>query len=613
LVVAGWLLAALSPPGVPAAAQGSLQVRITSIDAEAFPRVTLHYSVADGSGRRVPGLPGESFVVMEDGGQRLPLQVAEERVGVRQVYILDTSRLMGVRDSLGRTRFDFVRDALLQSWRSREATLYGLDDWSLIATDGPLSIHGGGAGLAASALFHYAPSFPDIDGLGLVPAGLDLLADVPPRPGMPESIVFLTASQFESVSLSAANALSRARSEGVAVHVVWIPLPGGEPSVPEPLRQLAEETGGIWTAFDPEAGLGSTLERVLGERSQYRLTYTSQVQTSGLHEVSISVTAEERQALSAPREFRVEVLPPTVAFVGAPGEITRQTSDASLAWEDIPPTAMDLEVLVAFPDAHPRPLESSQLMVDGEVADRRTEAPFNRFRWDLSGYRESGLHTIQVIVRDSLDLQGATLPLPLRVQVVPPPRGLTSLGSALVPLAAAVGLLAAGSLLAARILAAGTAAGAADESTRGRPRPSGLRRAGLRRGTTQQPPEAWLDPADGAPTVSFPLTGMDVVIGRDPSLASLPLLDESVSGLHAQITRLAGGGYLIRDQGSRAGTWVNFEPVPAEGRTLSSGDLIHVGRVALRFRAQGAPAARAVRVTTLREPDPGPPGDSAQP
>jgi pSer/pThr/pTyr-binding forkhead associated (FHA) protein len=72
-----------------------------------------------------------------------------------------------------------------------------------------------------------------------------------------------------------------------------------------------------------------------------------------------------------------------------------------------------------------------------------------------------------------------------------------------------------------------------------------------------------------------------------------------VSGLHAQITRVAGGGYLIRDQGSVAGTWVNYEPVPAAGRSLEHGDLIHVGRVGLRFRLAAAPEPRRVRVTRL--------------
>jgi len=82
-------------------------------------------------------------------------------------------------------------------------------------------------------------------------------------------------------------------------------------------------------------------------------------------------------------------------------------------------------------------------------------------------------------------------------------------------------------------------------------------------------------------------------------LAGIVLDDPSVSGMHARMIRLAGGGYLLRDQGSVAGTWINFRPVPNDGAQLDHEDLIHLGRVGLRFRLASPPPPREIRVRPL--------------
>jgi predicted component of type VI protein secretion system len=97
----------------------------------------------------------------------------------------------------------------------------------------------------------------------------------------------------------------------------------------------------------------------------------------------------------------------------------------------------------------------------------------------------------------------------------------------------------------------------------------------------------------------FPLAGVDVIVGRDPSLAGLVLDDASVSGWHASLIRQADGEYLVRDQGSEAGTWVNYDPVPEPGLRLEHGDLLHVGRVSLRFKMVHPRTRRVIRAIPL--------------
>lgn len=81
----------------------------------------------------------------------------------------------------------------------------------------------------------------------------------------------------------------------------------------------------------------------------------------------------------------------------------------------------------------------------------------------------------------------------------------------------------------------------------------------------------------------IPLVGEELTLGSDPTLATLLINEASVDGLHARLRRMADGSFWIYDEGSVAGTWVNYTLVPAEGKRLKHGDLIHAGRAGFRF------------------------------
>lgn len=65
------------------------------------------------------------------------------------------------------------------------------------------------------------------------------------------------------------------------------------------------------------------------------------------------------------------------------------------------------------------------------------------------------------------------------------------------------------------------------------------------------------------------------VIGRSGD-ADIVLESDSISRSHAVIVRDAGG-FLVVDDGSRNGTFVNGEPVSTEPRRLDDGDIIVLG------------------------------------
>jgi hypothetical protein len=77
-------------------------------------------------------------------------------------------------------------------------------------------------------------------------------------------------------------------------------------------------------------------------------------------------------------------------------------------------------------------------------------------------------------------------------------------------------------------------------------------------------------------TLDLPLTRL----GRHPQ-SDIILDDITVSRRHADIERLADGGYEIRDAGSLNGTYVNGERVEKVG--LSNGDEVQVGKFRMVF------------------------------
>jgi hypothetical protein len=179
------------------------------------------------------------------------------------------------------------------------------------------------------------------------------------------------------------------------------------------------------------------------------------------------------------------------------------------------------------------------------------------------------------------------------VEVIPGPQGLAALRPAAVPLTLSF-LIAFSTIACVNLWVALQRRSDWLGSLAARP----LRRARLGAQARDLPPEALLIPLgrDGAEGVPYAWDGADLTIGSDPSQCGLLLDDPSVSPIHARLVRRASGQCLLRDQNSTAGTWVNDEPVPEDGRALNHNDRIHIGRVALRFRWTTPPALAVVRV-----------------
>jgi pSer/pThr/pTyr-binding forkhead associated (FHA) protein len=254
--------------------------------------------------------------------------------------------------------------------------------------------------------------------------------------------------------------------------------------------------------------------------------------------------------------------------------------------------------LISFPDGVERDLQLAQFIVDGTVVAEQMEPPFDRFEWNLADYVETEDHALSIKVVDLFGFETRSIPQTVTVQVQPPPRGLAALRPALGSVIAVVAVLILGVSLAVFLLSQDRRTQREVTRREVLPRLNPIQRPTLMTQAGKET-EAFLVPLhpSGDP---IPLVGVDVILGRDASLSAIVLEDPSVEGMHARLIRQARGTYLLRDQGSIAGTWVNFERTFETGRQLHHGDRIHIGRVQLRFELPESSSDSPVRISSAR-------------
>jgi hypothetical protein len=578
-----------------ASAQSQINLQVSPPNIQNFPRVDLRIAVTDGTGLPLARLTANDFEILEDEMPVEDFQVEELLVGTVQTYVINAGPSLRVRDSRGRSRFDFIRSALIDAWQLPEASQTGRDDLTLLTSDGPLVEHSSTIAELSTALDSAEPTFDDqVSGYDLLLSALEYVGTGDPEKSTVSNLIFVTSLLQGPRDIPIPDIAGRARARRTLIFPVLI---GAEDMLDtteaDNLRLLAQETGGELIVFDPEIGLSFLTERILNQRSQYMLTYVSQITLPGDHQLQLNLTTDLGEAESSFLDFRLDLSPPDIAFVDPPDEIRRETDDLNLTVDQIPPTRQSIDLLLTFPDGYERPLISSQLVVDEQVIQTRNEPPFDAFEWDLSAYSETGLHTLRAVIVDSFGMEASSVDVPVLVSITRPPGGLAALRPALGSLLTALGVLIAGVILAVALLSRGG---------KNRLRPSArvnqgvnrVDRIALRR---SGPAEAFLIPLQPAGD-PIDLTGADLMLGNDASLAAVVIDDPSVDGMHARIIRQADGSYLVRDQGSVAGTWVNFELVPEVGRLLRQGDRIQLGRVEFRFRLPGDAPTREIKVTS---------------
>jgi hypothetical protein len=265
--------------------------------------------------------------------------------------------------------------------------------------------------------------------------------------------------------------------------------------------------------------------------------------------------------------------------------------------------------------------------------DENTVEPFNLFTWDLSAYVSSGEHQIIVEAVDSLGLNKLSMGVPVMVTVIQPPRGITALlakyrtpitfGAIILAGLVLFLILISGRFRVPSIRAAQEARRAdADPLTQSikavteppstplaaspsparkarKPRTSSKKAATASKSKLEAAASFIRINTDGMPAAAapIPLIEKEITFGTDPVQCTQIMDDPSISSLHARLRQTEDGGYLLQDNGSVAGTWVNFEPIAREGHRLAHGDMVNFGQLSYRFTHRMPPLISKPTIT----------------
>jgi hypothetical protein len=615
-----WLWWVLFFSAVSTKAQAEPSAYLIDLKTNTFPRIHLYLDVHGANEAFVHALDAGDIRVQENGVSLAPVEFEELRPGVQTVIALNPGEAFEIRNSQGVSRYDLLRQVLV-SWLGKRSGS-SVDDLSLLVAGGPERTHTDQPATIVEALDAYqlqpTAANPSLD---LLTRAVELAADEPPRQGMERAVVFITSPLKGDLSVGLQTILARAAEQRVRIYV-WL-LGATDAFDTQPARQLrdmAQQTGGEFFTFtSPEDAPdpGSFLDEL---RDIYHLSYDSRITAGGRQQVSVAIEKDGQTIQSPVLDFDFELIAPQPAFISPAPEIVRElpAGQVAVAGEEIDPAALSpldqpLQLLIEFPDGRVRQLRRTALYVDGALVAENTAPPFDTFAWDLTPYTSTGQHILQAEAVDEMGLAGRSVETLVQVTVdLPQPSIFASVIRHWPALAGLLLVLSASFILLVLVL-----------SGRIAPRIFG-RRFGWRGGRIAKPvspspaestsdsqasdavaragwvnrihwPQRHLSPkafafltplspdADSIAGPPVSISASELTLGRDPSQATLVLDDPSMDALHARLSRSESGTFRIMDQGSIAGTWVNYIPVPEDGVILEHGDLLHLGRVCLRF------------------------------
>jgi FHA domain len=616
-------------------AQSGLQGRLSQINPGSFPEISAYLTVYDSEGRAVPNLQPTDVRVLENG-QVLPVQSLEfQEPGVQFVVAVNPGPSFAIRDSNGISRYDQVAEAL-NSWITSTPPS-AQDDLSLLTTTGPRASHLVNPSNWQQAFEGYQPDARNITpSFDILNEAISLAADTPSRTGMGKAVLFITPPPEGDAAPALQNLTTQANQQGVRVYVWMIASPAMFDTLgATQLAELAFETGGSTVRFSGNEDLPPVASYLDPLRGGYQLTYLSSARSSGEYQIAAQIITSAETISTEPLPVSLEVAPPNPVFMLLPTTIERKAPDNEQAGVALVPTSQQLQILIEFSDGHPRDLEYTQLIVDGELVAENTESPFDTFTWDLTAYDSNSDHTIKAIVQDSLGLSGESIETPVHIKIAGQPSGVAAVLVERAPMIAVLAALAAGAVLLWVLVVGGrlrpldaTQPRNGRQTTRRKTRrldkdpvtqPVPIQEDDRRRSfrstrlatlasrlrwpqrSASNRPLAYLERlgTNGRGDVGLPqpVTSPEITFGSAKDRVSNLLDDASVSDLHAKLQMRTDGEFWIFDAGSVAGTWVNYAQVGEDGQRLKHGDLFHIGRVGFRFKLPDETHARRIVIT----------------
>mgnify|MGYP001249996050 CR=1 FL=1 len=583
--------------GRPAAAQQiqgeRTDLRVTAVDTTAFPTVKVRVLATSAGSAPVNDL---SRLVLRENGVPIPdTTLAQTPVGVDVALVVDANAdFLLFDDRSGLSRRDKLT-ASITRYAEQFMNPAGLDRVSVIAPDAAgagaafLVTDAGRPGDVAETINAYNPATTSATPLqAMMDAAFDHLASS--EDGRFQAVLLYTDAARLARQLDYPGLVEAAQAAGVPLYVAIL---GAEASAEEIANAagLYDPTNGLYVHMPEPEAADPVYAIFQAQGQQAELAYESALRQNGAHQVSVSLGNVRDSA-----EFELLLAAPEVVLEPPPSPVRRAGSAIDTPLPLLQPAVLPLSVRVTWPDGRPRQITDVVFRVNGSpqplaVAPAVDAAGTLPLPWDIS-QQDAGTYRLEVAITDELGFQTAAEPVDVAIEVArpspptptpaptraPTPPLSERLDGPLLPALLLLSMVVVASAFVWRRRASRPAQ-AAGEMPRvvaaTEPRPADGHAAML----------AW-QAADGTLGDQIELTAADVTIGRDPEAVDIIIDEPSVSRLHARIRRSTSGEYWLYDEGSAAGTFLNYERLALAPKPLQHNDVVQLGRVTLRFRLE---------------------------
>lgn len=614
----------------PAIAQDEVtgSATLSQLNSENYPQISFFLEAEDESGNAIVGLDENDIAIIENGSDPIaPGSVERNEPGYQVILAYNLSPSLATLTSDGVSRYQVVTDHIINWLNSRPSNTP--DDFSLATDTGLQQIRRENPREFTQELSAYEPELSNSQpNLTSLLQALDLATDPNPNPLMKRVILYITP-QLNLSSISAIPGfIDRAIQQDVTI-IVWMIGPAtarsSNASVVEPVVELAETSGGEFFLFSGVEELPDIEIYFGSNRYIYQVTYNSQINSSGFHQIEAVVNHQDQLIQSNQESVRLVIQPPTPILINPPLLIERtwdvDPDDARI--RELTTAEIEINYIYQFPDGYPRDLSSARLFVDEEMVQEVKEAPFERFVLDLSAVETDQELLFQVEVEDVLGLSAQTEPTIINISVEPIPltfwEGLMRLELSPERWIILASILIAGTVLIVAIVFVGKKQSFWREQTKLRKRfvdpvtqpvkinqdGSGKKKAAGGKHSAGKQVEAMLVPLNDQfepnRQKTVVLDKKEWLIGSDEKQARLVIKNAAVDSTHARLIRGHTGEYWLSDRNSIAGTWVNFKPISNNGIKLKHGDLIHFAKACYRFELSHPTEDSEIQIITYNQ------------
>ncbi|MDO9084902.1 MAG: FHA domain-containing protein [Anaerolineaceae bacterium] len=601
---------------------------IQQINTNNFPEISFFLEAYDRQGNALNNLAESDIRIVENDLEPLPIDLLQRNEpGYQTILAYNLAPGLANSTTTGVSRYQAITDHILEWLDTRPGSTP--DDFSLATDTGLQEIRRADPQEFAQALRDYQPDLMNSQpNLTSLLQALDLATDPNLNPLMKRAILYITPQPNLSNISAFPGFIDRAIQQNVPVYV-WMVGPasarGSNPSVVEPLVELAEKTGGQFFLFSGQEELPDIEDYFRTNRFVYQVTFTSAIKSSGFHRIRTIISQSEEEIVSNVETANLIVQPPNPILINPPLVVERawvvDQRDGRI--RDLEPDQVEIEYMYEFPDGYPRALTSAKLYVNGEVFQEVDREPFNRFVFDLTPYEADQEILFLIEIEDSQGIIARTQPTVMEITVEPVPltfwEGLMRLELSPDRWIILASVLVAGMVLLVAIILVGKRKSFWKEQSAARNRrtdpvtqPVKIMQEGTnskkgigQKQTTGKQVDAMLVPLNDSfepnRQKTIALDKKEWIIGSDPVQSRLVIANSALDSVHARLIRRSQGDYWLSDQNSIAGTWVNFTPITTKGVKLRHGDLIHFAKAIYRFELTHPTEDREIQIITYNQ------------